>query len=122
MYKKIILVIVLVLEILACVIYLMIGKSCGNNNISPQIKSNESQESKSTTRKYRTSFRPQNIYFPGDPLPEKQLDAIRKLSDTKLKRRFTYKQYGVLKNMLEEVVQMFIKDNIRYLLMKCDLY
>ena len=100
----------------------MIGKSCGNNNISPQIKSNESQESKSTTRKYRTSFRPQNIYFPGDPLPEKQLDAIRKLSDIKLKRRFTYKQYGVLKNMLEEVVQMFIKDNIRYLLMKCDLY
>ena len=122
MYTKIILVIVLVLEILACVIYLIIGKSCGNNNISPQIKSNESQESKSTTRKYRTSFRPQNIYFPGDPLPEKQLDAIRKLSDTKLKRRFTYKQYGVLKNMLEEVVQMFIKDNIRYLLMQCDLY
>ena len=83
------------------------------NPILPQIKGNKSQVSKGTTRKYRTSFRPQNVYFPGDPLPEKQLDAIRKLSDTKLKRRLTYKQCGVLKNMLEEVVQMFIKDNIR---------
>ena len=66
-----------------------------NNNhehpISPRIKGNKSQVSKGITQKYLTSFRPQNVYFPGDPLPEKQLDAVRKLSDTKLKRRLTYK-------------------------------
>ena len=84
--------------------------------ISPQMSGNKSQLSYGTSQKYHTSFRPKKVYFPGDPLPEKELDAIRKLSDSKLKRRLTYKQYDVLKNMLEEVVQIFKKNDIRYTL------
>jgi hypothetical protein len=144
----------LIIEILASIIFFMIGKTWSNNSIyvpvsqyvpmsqhvpvgqyvppmmgvninrllsnnhqanlmSPQMRVNKSQLSRGTTRKYRTIFRPQNVYFPGDTLPEKQLDVIRNSSDTKLKRVLTYKQYDVLKNMLEEVVQMFIKDDIR---------
>ena len=90
--------------------------------ISRQKRDNKSQLSRGTTKKYRTTFRSQNVYFPGDPLPEKQLDAIRNSSDTKLKRRLTNEQYEVLKNMLEEVVQVFIKDNIRYSWIQCDFH
>ena len=61
---------------------------------------------------------PQKVYFPGDPMPEKQLDIIRNLSDTKLKRRLTYKQYDTLKDMLAEVVQIFNKNEIRCTFLK----
>ena len=88
--------------------------------ISPQIDVNKSQLSKSTNQKYH--IQTQKVYFPGDPLPEQQLEAIRNSSDTKLKRRLTYKQYEVLKNMLAEVVQIFIKNDIRYTLMKWHLH
>ena len=90
--------------------------------ISPQIRVNKSHLSKGSTQLYSMIFRSQNVYFPGDALPEKQVDAIRMLSDTKLKRRFTYKQYDVLKKMMEEIVQLFVKDNIRYSMMNCNFH
>jgi hypothetical protein len=103
-------------------IYCLLTNNHQAHLISRQKRDNKSQLSRGTTKKYRTTFRSQNVYFPGDPLPEKQLDAIRNSSDTKLKRRLTNKQYEVLKNMLEEVVQMFIKDDIRYSWIQCDLH
>ena len=135
----------LILEILASLIFFMISKTWINqiiyvpvgqyvppimkvninrllthNNqmqlISPQIRENISQLPKGMSQKYHNIYRPQNVYYPGDPLPEKQLDAIRNSSDTKLKRRLTYKTYEVLRNMLAEVVQIFAKNDIRYTL------
>ena len=84
--------------------------------MSPPMSTNKSQLLKVTSKQLPMSVRPKKIYFPGDPLPEKELDAIRKLSDSKLKRRLTSKQYDVLKNMLAEVVQIFKKNDIRYTL------
>ena len=88
--------------------------------ISPEIMVNKSELSKGANRKYQISA--QHVYFPGDPLPKQQLDAIRNSSDTILKRRLTYKQYEVLRNMLAEIVRIFIKSDIRYKMMKWNLY
>ena len=56
---------------------------------------------------------PQTIYLPREKLPEKTMDDIRQLSDSKLKRRLTNKQYHALRHMLKEVVQIFIEQGIR---------
>ena len=90
--------------------------------ISPQIRGNKSQQSKGSSGKYHRISSSQNVYFPGDLLPQKQLDIIRNSSDTTLKRRLTYKQYEVLRNMLADVVKTFKNNDIRYTLMNCHLY
>ena len=89
--------------------------------ISPQVRSNTSKPSKGFHGKYSRISSSQNVYFPGDPLPQKQLDIIRNSSDTTLKRRLTYKQYEVLRNMLANVVNIFKTNDIRYTLTNCHL-
>ena len=54
----------------------------------------------------------ENIIFPEDPLPRKSMDVIRQLSDPRLKRRFSYKQYENLRIMLTEVGQIFKENDI----------
>ena len=66
--------------------------------------------------KYNRISSSQNVYYPGDPLPQKKLDIIRNSSDTTLKRLLTYKQYEILRNMLANVVNIFKSNDIRYTL------
>jgi hypothetical protein len=42
------------------------------------------------------------------------MDDIRELSDPKLKRQLSNKQYHALRSMLEEVIQIFTEQDIRY--------
>ena len=84
--------------------------------ISPQIRGNKNKPSKGFNGKYNRISSSQNVYYPGDPLPQKQLDIIRNSSDTTLKRLLTYKQYEILRNMLANVVNIFKSNDIRYTL------
>ena len=80
--------------------------------ISSQVRSNTSKPSKGFHGKYNRISSSQNVYFPGDPLPQKQLDIIRKSSDTTLKRR----------NMLADAVNIFKINDIRYTLTNYHLH